>query len=471
MLTIPFCRLFGARGVAVLPILGTLAVLGCFLALLPGGRFPARAAPMLGAVLLFATPFAFYSLTFWEMTCGCAFLCGAVLAAARRRYLLCGVLIGAGLWLREELYFAGAALAAALWFTAGKERRRAAAMLALGALPFAAALWLTQWVQSGHILGLHGALYYTHNTDGDAPSLAKQLAGALAGYRFYGFGHIAPRILLIAPALLIAGGALPRCRAMFRAKTGVLIGAGLSFLLLTLAVLRLPAGAAGLSVGLIPSLPVAAGFWLNWRPLSGRGNPQTRLLACFVLFYTLLLPPFLTRSDIGVIWGPRHFLFTVPFLLLLSAEGVRRMGARRSRAVQTGIVLTLAAAFGLEFHGLQMLHAVSGESAEITAAIRETPGETVVSDVFFLPEQTPELFFERKWLFVKSSSQIPELLAVLRAGKVREFTLVLSPTRRRIDDAHLQMLLTAAPPTRPVRELPGRKSGFLALLIAECRLQ
>lgn len=474
ILTVPFFLLFGERGVAVLPILGTLALLSCFLALLRLLRIPPFWAAPLGLGLVFATPFAFYSLLFWEMTMGCALLCGAVLALLHRKFLLAGILLGIGLWLREEFYFASAALGAAWLLTAEpKHRVREFSRLVLGAIPPAVALWLLQWYQSGHILGLHGALYYTHNTSGNTPTLLEQLFGALPeAYGFYFFSHTTShKWLPAAPVLLLAGGALPRIRSCAVFKRGILLAAGIAYLALAWEMNRTPAGMVGMAVGLFPALPLAAGFWLNWRPLCCRGVRRIRLMGWFVLIYALLLPPFLTRSDIGVIWSARHFLFVVPFLLALSAIGVRRMGFSRQRLIQLGAILIAAAALLLEFDGIRKLKTVAGEGAAVTRAIRATPGEVVLSDVFFLPEQTPQLFFERKWLFIKSGADIPELLELLRASRVREFTLVLSPYWRQIDDDALRILLKAAPPTREIRRLKGEKSGFLEFFIVECRLQ
>ncbi len=472
VLTIPFYWLFGERGVAFLPILGTLAVLSCFLALLSCyGRFHPAAGFGLGFLLVFATPFVFYSLIFWEMTTACALLAGAVLAVLNRKFLLGGLLLGCGIWLREELYFAAAALGIALLLTEKQHRCRTVPALASGALIVVAGLWILQWMQSGHILGLHGSLYYTHNTGGNAPTLLQQLSGGVQGYLFYFAGHITTRKwLLLLSALPVIAGAFPRFRSAFKLKACVLAASGISSFVLALELGQMPAGAAGMAVGVIPALPLAAGFFLNWRPLCR--CRRTRMLTYSVLIYTLLLPPFLTRSDIGVIWSARHFLFAVPFFLCLAAVGLRKMGILHSRLLSIAVIPAVAAAMLLELHvGFPALKAVAQESAAATQAIRQTHGDAVVSDVFFLPEQTPQLFFERKWFFVKSGDRIPELIEIFKKQNIRDFTLVLSPKWRVIGDAELKLLLDAAPSLREIRHLPGRESGFLELLIAECRLQ
>ena len=84
---------------------------------------------------------------------------------------------------------------------------------------------------------------------------------------------------------------------------------------------------------------------------------------------------------------------------------------------------------------------------------------------------TPRLFFEKQWLFVKDDAGLATLPELLRAKGIRDFTLVLSPRFRQISDEALAALLERAPLTAPPQllEMPG--SGFLTLLIGECRLQ
>lgn len=170
-LALPGYRLFGAVGLWLLPVGGTLG----------GPCAVSRAAAEIwagletrggtGRLLLCGSPLLFYSGTFWEMTAATAFPLAALLAARRRRLLAAGLLLGLGLWLREEFYLIALAAGIAALFFYPKEWRRCVPFGA-GFLLAAIPLWIYNLVNYGHILGLHGALYYTHNAEG-VPTLAE----------------------------------------------------------------------------------------------------------------------------------------------------------------------------------------------------------------------------------------------------------------------------------------------------------
>ena len=98
------------------------------------------------------------------------------------------------------------------------------------------------------------------------------------------------------------------------------------------------------------------------------------------------------------------------------------------------------------------LFQVSHRCAELENVIRKTPGEIVVSDLFFLPEMTPHLPQERLFLEVTGEKQTGLLLEKFAAGNVREFTLLLSPNYRRLPAPALTRLLQAYPPATPEKK-------------------
>ena len=95
----------------------------------------------------------------------------------------------------------------------------------------------------------------------------------------------------------------------------------------------------------------------------------------------------------------------------------------------------------------------------------------MISDLFFLPEQTPQLFFEKRWLFVKDDASAAELPALLARHGVREAVLVLSPRFRNLSDEALRRLLASMPLTAPPERFQAPVSGFLELFIGKLRLQ
>jgi len=475
-LALPGYRLFGEAGLWILPVGGTLAVLALFLALIARLGLPPRFEALLAGLLLCGSPLLFYSGTFWEMTAATAFPLAALLAARKRQLFLAGLLLGAGLWLREEFYLVALASGIAALVFYPKAWKRCIPFGA-GFLALALPLWLYNFTVYGHILGLHGALYYTHNVEG-APTPAERISGVFEGFYLYlwKFNSGNPetvwyyRVALLPMFLLPVAGFL-RGAERFKAAVAWAAVAAWAFLLWLYWTNPAPLFAAGLTVGFVTSSPLLAGLFLDWRNLLCRGPRPRRMVTLAALFYCLALPLVLTRSDIGIIWGARHYLLIVPVLFALSFVGFVHLGWRRRRPALTGAIVV--AALVLQAMGIRLLFTVAEDAARVQATVAALEPRAVVSDVFFLPEMTPRLFFDKQWLYLKRDDRVDKLLAALRRGGVTRFTLVLSasPQFRQLGDAGLARLLKAAPPVGEPFRLRTSGKGFLDLMIAECRLQ
>lgn len=89
-------------------------------------------------------------------------------------------------------------------------------------------------------------------------------------------------------------------------------------------------------------------------------------------------------------------------------------------AVLIGATLVLQAV------GIRALFGVAEDAARAEATIGALEPRVVVSDLFFLPEMTPRLFFAKQWLYVKNDTELRELTGLLREKGIDRFTLVLS---------------------------------------------
>jgi len=462
--TAPFYRLFGERGVLFWPILATLVLLflaGHFLHLPPPG-------------LLLATPLVFYSLLLWEMTPSVCLVLAGFILGLRGGFFGCGVLWGLSLFMREEAYFCAAAFGAAL-LVCGKWREllRFSGGFLLPALP----LWFLQALLHGHIFGLHGKFYYLNNNAGF--SLLTQVRAAAFNlfhhlFRFDGWGR-SPWSLAAWSALLpLAAGAAPGFRrwVKFKYAAVILYLACTVFLTAGLWFQAVPVYTAAGAVGFFSTTPLAAGFLVNWRAFLGTG--RSRVWTWALIFYILGVPLLMTASDVGLVWGARHFLVILPLLLYLSFIGFRRLGnpgvplPAWGRLRKLLSLAALGAGLFLQCYGLYALNRVAEDSAAVEAALLRAPGKTVVTDVFYLPEQTPRLFFGKTVVQVLSANDL-ELLRKFLAGRgEKEFTLVLSPRFRRLPDPVLRELITAFPLTAPPVRLTG-KGGFPDLFASQCR--
>ncbi|MBS1371813.1 MAG: hypothetical protein HPZ91_17850 [Lentisphaeria bacterium] len=474
VLALPGYLLLGDTGLPLIPIAGTMAALALFLALLSPLRLSVRLETLLSALLLCGTPLLFYSGTFWEMTVSAVFPLAALLAARKRQMLFAGMLLGMGLWLREEFYLIALASGTAALIFYPKQWRRYIPF-GLGFLLWAVPLWLYNSHGYGHILGLHGALYYTHNADA-VPTLAGRIAGTFEGYFIYLFKFNSgnPETVWYYWPLLLPMLLLPVAGAFrsFRFKREAAVAALLSWAVLLWLFCENPepATASGLTVGFITASPLLAGFFLMWRNLLTRGPRPLRMITLAALLYCAVLPAILTRSDIGLIWGPRHYLPVYPVLFALSFIGFARLGwLSQSRRIFLPAFLVIALL--LQLIGMRMLFSVAEDAARAELTIAAQEPEVVVSDVFFLPEMTPRLFFEKKWMFVKNDAELDALLKTMREKGVKKFTLVLSPRFRRLNDSAIAALLERAPLIAEPHRFKAPGSGFLELLIGECSLQ
>lgn len=476
LLSAPFYRIFGERGVVVLPLLSLLALLGVFQYLYRNR--------LLTLLLALATPLWFYSLLLWEMVPAALItLMGAALvifraASGEDRFsgtvFAGGAILGCGLWLREELYIAAAALTLAMLLC---RRWRGALALFGGFVVAAAPLWLTNLLCFDHILGLHGRYYYLNNRPAGF-SLLEELMGTIWNYYHHLLrfdvdvrGGALNLLGPLATAAAVAAGAARKPHDWRVFKFAALMFSGLAGVICAgmLFTHPAPALATGMTAGLWSSVPLFGGFLINWRPLLCSRSPRVRLTARFVTICVLAAPPLFTRNDIGLTWGARHFLMIMPFLLVLSWRGIVMAGFGRRRFV-TVLTAVTAGALLIEIWGFTTLRTVTRENRAAEEFIAGFPSQVVVSDIFFLPEQTPRLFFSRQWLGIENDADGEALLHHLEERGVDRFTLVLSPRFRRISDATLAKILTSYPPVaEPVAFSYPNGGGIMELLAVECR--
>ncbi len=163
LLSAPFYRLGGYRGLYVLPVLSLWVtwLLVDRIALRLGQDSCGRTRTL--ATLVFASPLTLYGAMFWEHTLAVALTWAGVLAAIRagprppstRRMLFAGTLMGISAWFRPETValLLGAAVALA---GIRQESRRSALPVGIGALGPILALVALNSLTTGHPLGYHG---------------------------------------------------------------------------------------------------------------------------------------------------------------------------------------------------------------------------------------------------------------------------------------------------------------------------
>lgn len=221
-------------------------------------------------------------------------------------------------------------------------------------------------------------------------------------------------------------------------------------------------------MGLVISLPLAAGFFLNFRALCCSHLYPVALAAKISLIYIIIVPPLLTRFDIGLTWGARHFMILMPVLTILSIYALHQMRLGRRMFLT---VLTISVLLG----GAMQLWAVRQlvKSAEMTAGfetvISELPQKVVVTDLFYLPEETPRLFFNKTVLETVSAKQTEQLFDYLQKAQINEFILILSKDSnfRRLNNDGLRRIMQKYPVAAPIQQLSVAPQ--LEVFVAICR--
>ena len=485
-------KLTGDGGLKWLSMLGTAVAVGLMSLCMRRHRL----TPML---LAFATPMLFFSFLLWEMTWSVCAMLAVGMLVQKKRYAIAGAVLGASLLLREEAYFFAFALTVAL---ACRRDFKGAVKFLIGMAMTVLPIWMYQYREFGHVFGLHGGNYYANNrTDGEF-SLSRELIGALWNYyhhllRFDAFHDAWERLnfwcVLPAAVAVVLGGFTARNFDRLKVAIGAVAVAG--WLVLVWGFLCRNTGTEAFSAafvtGAIGSNPLFLPFYLNWRRVWRSRSRTIRNAAVTICVYLLIVPPLMTRHDIGLIYGARHFLCIMPLMLFLSANFFRRSFLpKRLNSVTTGAesdtrltvekrwhrVMPLAAgglAMALQFGAFTALVNVARESAELEQLIGAMPEQTLITDPFFIPEQTPHLFFS-KTLLQLDDGNTAALARYVKEHREKEFILVLSadPRFRQISNTGLAEFLNTAEPTAPAmrfRRTPG--SGFMDLHIVRCRLK
>ena len=464
-------KLAGDLGLVWLSMIGTAAAVG-LLTLVMGGR-----RGMTPFLLAFATPVCFFSFLLWEMTWSVFFLLGAWMLVQKKRHLAAGAVLGASLLLREEAYFFAFALTVAL---ACRRDFRGAVKFLLGMAALTLPICFWQYLNFGHVFGLHGGNYYANNRAAGGFSLLGEFRGVVWNYYHHLFRFNAFRpgsgsaflnrlCVLPAAAAVVLGAFASRRWDKLKFAVGTAAVAGWSVLVAAY-LCRTPdreAFAAAMITGAVGSNPLFLPFYLNWRRAWRSRSAAIRDAAVTACVYLLIVPPFMTRNDIGLIYGARHFLCVMPLMLLVSVIFARRgLTVKKLRLAP----LAAAAALLLQYGAFTALRNVAAESAEFERTVGDLPEKTVVTDIFFLPEQTPRLFFDKE-VFQLDDGRAAELTEFLRRSGRRDFILLLSPRFRRVSNGQLAQLLNASEIDEPIAFRRPAGSGFMDIHIVRCRLK
>jgi hypothetical protein len=406
VISAPFIAVLGLRGAYVLPVLGFLAMLP-LLDLIRKQAAPDASFAILAWLVVLANPMLFYSLELWEHAPAVALLAGATAATflADQRdlapvwTLASGALGGMSMLLRPE----------ALWYVAGLAviiGRKKWLVFGCGAtamlIPFGAA----NYGHSGNVLGPHAAA-----------NLAPLLDSWLDGRWQRAQAWLGPQGPVAAAGLFLVAAAWISRPFGFDLRTRQAIGLTGAVLVSALAAQRLlPRGS------LWQAFPIVL---LATIPTRRSATPRRLYTVAGVAALGIILS---ATHEGGAQWGPRFLLIATPALLVVSAAAATdAVGAGRVRVLRIALVgAVLVAGLATSRLAYRELRDAKRSYARIvaTTAALTSPGESVVTNVWWLDQITASLYGTRVFLYARDVPTAERILRELADAGTSRIALI-----------------------------------------------
>lgn len=436
LLSLPGYRLFGDRGLALLPLLGLLGLLTALRRIAQILEMPSRAqsAALAAAVLL--TPIWFYSLTFWELLPALGLLFWGLfhfmeaaegLDSARWK---ANLLVFTASALREEYLLI--AILANLFLLA---RRPAAIRTWLPGLLGTAipVLGLTSGflrITTGRWTGYHAAA----NAAGLTDWMSTRISSIYNLWLAINLPPVLTLLLCLPPVLLLFFPALGRRLP----NASILFWACLTAILYGFRVLSNPEPILGLLNGnsFLPAAPFLFTALLCLPPPEGRPENARKMLRqtllLFGLSYTLLAPEISTQ---GIHWGARFLLPLYPGLALLGTDALSRLQPSPSRMFRLSLLLLIILSFGLQVISLHLLNIRKQWSAQFTHAIEQTEEPVIITDVWWAGHAAWSQVLQRPIYLVRTPEDLQSLRERLSEHPIETALFLTRPSEHTPEQA------------------------------------
>jgi hypothetical protein len=427
---------YGALGYAGLIVLPMAAGL---VAVWITHRVLRRKAPALataGAVALgLGTPLLIYSGVFWDHSLVVALAAGAFAlvigamdgADARLPWLLAaGALLGAGTWLRNEMYLLAAAVVGLWPLTAPRARIKGLIALGSGAGLLVALQWIINTRLYGSALGYKGQGLVAGRVQDAVAAGSSRLAPWISDklgnlyYQifspdFYAFNLTALMIGLGIGAAFVLGGLLTRSGVLRRSRWLITSGG-----LLAVATALLMISARTSVSGLLPAVP-----FLVLLLLPGPHAPWEQFL--WRVSGAFVAAVVVTGTHGGLQWGPRYLLPVLPALVWLAVAAVDR--ARETApgvwgALRPTAALLVAAGMLVQLAGVEFVEFAIGRNARVNQALRDAPTTVVVTSLEWLVLGAGPIYFEKQLMYVDTIEDFRQLVDRLAEHKVPRWSYI-----------------------------------------------
>ena len=397
LLTLPFYKILGWAGMFLLPALAgaiTVYFSAKIAETLSGSKTTSRAVALITA---FATPVAFYSMTFWEHTlsvAGVVVTLYLILLSKERNsafpMLIGGISGSLAIFFRQEagLIILGTGIAVLLinW--------RRAIPYAIGGVVTASTwvlvnLWLTGYPISPSINSVQSISSFTALTSLGVRFIPYTLFNSPT----IGAFDLGDTLLIFVTALAVLAFLFGMYRRTFWLSLCLTIGVTIicAYVLLQPSLYR--------SVhGFILICPFVLLSSLVYRSQAWRANREFRIvigigLIVYIIGYILRA----WASAGGLQWGPRYLLALYPIMVIAAVLGIQdvvsRLTARQRAVILASAGLAVLVGIGFEVRGYITMVLTMDLFNRSAATLRTLKGQPIKTDCIWMPMVIPDLYW------------------------------------------------------------------------------
>ncbi len=423
-----FYAIFGIYGLYIIPIGATLGTM--FLTYHLSARFSYRFSPLAPLIVGLATPMLYYSLEFWEhsasvfLTTSSIFLLFVYIRRPEIKLLiLAGLIMGASVWIRQELYAMLPASLLLLILLRPSRFLRSMFAYIVGVTTLIIPLWVFAWSQTGSILGQHVKLAFENS-----PTVQEHLSPLQMI-----FPWSSERWVLAIILILVSRAALSRVNHKHqRSLLFVLIGVVIlvvGFNIFSNLHLR--------PDDLLRSFPLViflVFLGTGSVPFPKPGDAAHRegwaILTVIVVFCAGVIA---TSPAVGgpAQWGPRFLLPIYPLLVVLVIYTLEHLSTGNYFSTLPGaaIILTfvslLVASTAVELRGVRFLWENKRDYERLIVATEEA-SPVIVTNIWWLSQVDATIFYNKTMFLVDNDQNgtLNNLLLKLRQNGIDSFTFV-----------------------------------------------
>ncbi len=376
-ITAPFYRLFGFRGLSLVPLVSTWVLWLTFYQVCRQLNLGKWITIVMLITLIFASPLTIYSATYWEHTLAIALAFGGMSLWLGKQFqdlnhfqlILSGILIGLSVWFREELLCLVIAIVlvngivASLNWHQSENIPKSKIILFLVCLLLTVALFFgCNILVYGHPLGAHSFQVL------EKVSLIARIHAALENFQKLSFDFVAYFPLTIF-LLIYLGLVLFNQNLRLTHETKILLLIGLIFICTIPWILS---SAEGISLG------------------SRTGGKQ---------------------------WGPRFLLILVPMVSLLSAIGLKSLTSVHSRSLRyaTIVIFTALLMVGIRWNVFSGTNFLAGAQRPLPLLnyLKTQPNPIIAVSHQYMSQTLTQLFDQKTFFLAEKSEAVKKLSVAL----------------------------------------------------------